>query len=95
MTKILFAKIGSFLLDKLFSPDVSTPFLLFRIYFVDGSENIEAAVDSCRNLIVETRLRSDYPPLYLRLLGVMTISKDATTSKRELFELSEYLSTKR
>lgn len=49
MTKILFAKIGSFLLDKLFSPEVSTPFLLFRIYFVDGSENIEAAVDSCRN----------------------------------------------
>lgn len=88
-------KIGSFLLDKLFSTDVSTPFLLFRIYFVDGSENIEAAVDSCRNLIVETRLRSDYPSLYLRLLGVMTISKDATTSKRELFELSEYLSTKR
>lgn len=64
-------------------------------YCVDGTENIEAAVDSCRNLIVETRLRSDYPPLILRLLGVMTISKDATTSKSELFELSEYLSTKR
>lgn len=62
---------------------------------IGGTESIEAAVDSCRNLIVETRLRSDYPPLILRLLGVMTISKDAKTSSDELCKLSEYLCTKR
>ncbi|XP_061181706.1 LOW QUALITY PROTEIN: uncharacterized protein LOC133190214 [Saccostrea echinata] len=70
-------------------------FSYMRNSSIDGTENIEVAVDSCRNLIVETHLRSDYPPLIIRLLGVMTISKDNTTSKTELFELSEYLCSKR
>lgn len=69
--------------------------LLSKRFNSGGTENIEAAIDSCHNLIVETRLRSDYPPLILRLLGVLSISKDATTSKDELLHLSEYLCFKR
>lgn len=47
MMKIFFVKIGFFLLDKFFFLEVLMLFLLFRIYFVDGLENIEVVVDLC------------------------------------------------